>query len=30
MDAKNLKDLKSSIQAESDWVHIQLKRSKKR
>ena len=30
MDAKNLKDLKSSIKAESDWVHIQLKRSKER
>jgi len=30
MSAKNLKDLKSSIKAEPDWVHIQLKRSKER
>ena len=30
MTAKNLKDLKGSIKAESDWVHIQLKRSKER
>lgn len=30
MKAKNLKDLRSSIQAESDGVHIQLKRSKER
>ncbi|KKM80802.1 hypothetical protein LCGC14_1336260 [marine sediment metagenome] len=30
MSAKNLKDLKGSIKAESDWVHIQLKRSKER
>jgi hypothetical protein len=30
MNAKNLKDLKSSIKAESDWVYIQLKNSKKR
>lgn len=29
MNAKNLKDLKGSIEAEPDWVHIQLKRSKK-
>ena len=30
MTAKNLKNLKTSIRAEPDWVHIQLKRSKKR
>lgn len=30
MNAKNLKNLKQNIELESDWVHIQLKRSKER
>ena len=30
MKAKNLKGLKQNIKLESDWVHIQLKRSKER
>lgn len=30
MGAKNLKDLKSSIKLESDWVNVQLHHSKER
>ena len=30
MSAKNLKGLKQNIKLESDWVHIQLKKSKER